>query len=271
MHRLAIASVALAFSLVASIAQAQQIVLTPHVALGPVGPAAADPAFETRTLGQLAPLKSSLAAGEASFFLKKARGPHTGRYAVFLTSPHANSPAIAAHTQAFPTLVRYELIGASKVGVLPTVDVLGVHYIQVKPGQGPAFEKFVTDKMAAAVGNLRPDLRFLCYKGANGRYFTIIAITNAARGKYWKNGDDFRRAARGVHASHPCAHRRAGAVPGSRQLGCRHRRQHVRGQGMGRLGAGGRGGAIGQVCGASERSERATRAERGVGPPRASV
>ena len=86
--------------------------------------------------------------------------------------------------------MRYELIGASKVGVLPTVDVLGIHYIKVKPGQGPGSEKFVTDKTAAAVGNLRPDLRFLCYKGANGGYFTIIAITNAARSKYWKNGDD---------------------------------------------------------------------------------
>ena len=190
MHRLAVASVAVAFSLVASIAQAQQIKLTRHVALGALDHAAADPAFEAQTLGQLAGLKSRLAAGEESFFLRKERGPHTGRYAIFLTSPHANSQAIAAHTQAFPTLVRYELIGASQVGVLPTVDVLGVHYIKVKPGQGPAFEKFVTDKMAAAVGNLRPDLRFLSYKGANGGYFTIIAITNAARGKYWKNGDD---------------------------------------------------------------------------------
>jgi hypothetical protein len=190
MHRLAVASVAVAFSLVTSIAQAQQITLTPQVALGALDQAAADPAFETRTLGQLAGLKSRLAAGEESFFLRKERGPHAGRYAVFLTSANANSQAIAAHTQAFPTLVKYELVGASQVGVLPTVDVLGVHYIKVKPGQGPAFEKFVTDKMAAAVGNLRPDLRFLSYKGANGGYVTIIAITNAARGKYWKNGDD---------------------------------------------------------------------------------
>jgi len=190
MRRHAAASVAFALSLVASIAQAQQIALTPYVALGPLGAAAADPAFETRTLGQLAPLKSSLAAGEASFFLKKARGPHAGEYAVLVTSRRATSPSVAAHAEAFPTLVRYELIGAAQVGPLPTVDVLGVHYIQVKPGRGTVFEKFVTDKMAAAVGNLRPDLRFLSYKGPNGRYFTIIALTNAARSKYWKNGDD---------------------------------------------------------------------------------
>jgi len=115
MHRLAVASVALAFSLVASIAQAQQIKLTPHVVLGPLDQEAADPAFEARTLGQLARLKSRLAAGEESFFLRKERGPHAGRYAVFPTSPNANSQAIAAHTQAFPTLVKYELIGASQM------------------------------------------------------------------------------------------------------------------------------------------------------------
>jgi hypothetical protein len=39
---------------------------------------------------------------------------------------------MAAHAEAFPTLVRYELIGARQLGVLPTVDVLGVHYIQVR-------------------------------------------------------------------------------------------------------------------------------------------
>lgn len=190
MHRLATSIIVLAFSLVASFAQAQQITLTPHIAFGELDQATADPAFESGTLGRLAQLRPRLGAGQESFFLKKARGPHAGTYAVILTLPNANSQAIAAHTQAFPTLVKYELIGASQVGVLPTVDVLGVHYIKVKPGQGPAFEKFVTDKMAAAVGNLRPDLRFLSYKGANGGYFTIIAITNAARGKYWKNGDD---------------------------------------------------------------------------------
>ena len=87
MHRLAAENLALAFSLIASIAQAQQIKLTPHVAFSELAQAAADPAFEAQTLGQLAGLKPRLAAGEESFFLKKARGPHAGSYAVFLTLP----------------------------------------------------------------------------------------------------------------------------------------------------------------------------------------
>jgi hypothetical protein len=37
-----------------------------------------------------------------------------------------------------------------------------------------------------------------------------------------------------------------GSVSGSRQLGCRHRRQHIRSQGMGRLVGGGSGSAIGR-------------------------
>src|SRR5689334_16025273 len=142
MRRLTVASLVLACLLVASIAHAQQIKLTQHIAFGELAPAAADPAFEAQALGQLSGLKSRLAAGEESFFLKKARGSHVGTYAMLLTSPSAASQSLSAHTQAFPTLLKYELIGASKVGVLPTVDVLGVHYIKVKPGQGPAFEKF---------------------------------------------------------------------------------------------------------------------------------
>ena len=53
MHRLAVANVALAFPLVASIAQAQQIKLTPHVALG-ARPCCRRSAFEAQRLGQLA-------------------------------------------------------------------------------------------------------------------------------------------------------------------------------------------------------------------------
>jgi hypothetical protein len=77
---------------------------------------------------------------------------------------------------------------------LPTVDVLAVHYIEVKPGQEAAFEKLVTEKLNPAVGNLRPDLRFLYYKGmsgpAAGSYITVVAITKASRDKYWPGGSD---------------------------------------------------------------------------------
>ena len=200
-------------------------------------------------------LKSRLAAGEESFFLRKERGPHTGRYAIFLTSPHANSQAIAAHTQAFPTLMRYELIGASKVGVLPTVDVFGVHYIKVKPGQGPGFEKFVTERWPRR-GQPAPRPAIPLLQGANGGYFTIIAITNAARGKYWRVATTQTRCAR--RSTQPYVRSPRSLEPFLLPTaGYRHGRPHVRGQGMGRLGAVARRRDK-KVCGATERvSERA--------------
>ena len=186
--RVALSAAALTLTLAASTAQAQNMQLTPTIAIGTLDQAAADPAFETKTLGELQTLRANAPQGETSFLLRKDRGPHAGRYAVFVTSPGAGRAA--AYARTFPKVVQYQLIGANQLGPLPTVDVLGVHYIKVKPGQGAAFEKFVTDKMNAAVGNLRPDLRFLNYKGADGNYFTIIALTKASRDKYWPNGAD---------------------------------------------------------------------------------
>jgi hypothetical protein len=59
----------------------------------------------------------------------------------------------------------------------------------VQPGKGAAFEKFVTEKLNPAVGNLRPDLRLLYYKGPAG-YVTVFGLTRASRDKYWPNGSD---------------------------------------------------------------------------------
>jgi hypothetical protein len=189
MHRrIAISAAVLTLTLAASTAQAQMMQLTPTIALGTLDQAAADPAFEAKTLAELQTLKAGAASGETAYLLRKDRGPHAGRYAVFVTSPGAGRTA--AYARTFPKVVQYSLIGANQVAALPQVDVLGVHYIKVKPGQGAAFEKFVTDKMNAAVSNLRPDLRFLNYKGTDGSYFTIIALTKASRDKYWPNGAD---------------------------------------------------------------------------------
>lgn len=184
---------ALVLALLPSLAQAQQMKLTPQIGLGTLEQATPDPAFETATLGQLAALKSAATgfAGEM-FLLKKDRGPHTGRYAVFVTAPTGSSRHLAAVTQRFPTVQSYQLVGADKLGPLPAVDVLGVHYIKVRPDKAAAFDAFVANKLNAAVGNLRPDLRFLYYKSASApaQYVSIIAITRASRDKYWPNGSD---------------------------------------------------------------------------------
>jgi len=101
----------------------------------------------------------------------------------------------------------YQLLGPDKVGPLPNVDVLGIHYIKVRPDRRDAFEKYVSDTLHPAVGNLRPDLRLLYYKAVRGpdtgRYITIFALTKESRDKYWPGGsdsDDLRAAFKPVRA-----------------------------------------------------------------------
>jgi hypothetical protein len=88
----------------------------------------------------------------------------------------------------------YQLLTPDKVGPLPDVDVLGIHYIKVRPDRRDAFEKYVGETLHPAVGNLRPDLRLLYYKAVRGpdagNYITIFALTKESRDKYWPGGAD---------------------------------------------------------------------------------
>ena len=93
-----------------------------------------------------------------------------------------------------PTTSDYQLIGAKTAGALPEVDVLGIHYLKVRPDRLAAFEKFVAGTLNPAVANLRPDLRLLYYKAVRGpdagSYITIFAPTRESRDKYWPGGSD---------------------------------------------------------------------------------
>jgi hypothetical protein len=88
----------------------------------------------------------------------------------------------------------YQLLSPDTVGPLPSVDVLGIHYIKVRPDRRDAFEQYVGRTLHPAVGNLRPDLRLLYYKAVQGpdtgNYITIFALTKASRDKYWPGGSD---------------------------------------------------------------------------------
>jgi hypothetical protein len=95
----------------------------------------------------------------------------------------------------------YHLLSPDKVGPLPSVDVLGIHFTKVRPDRVDAFERFVAEKLHPAVGNLRPDLRVLYYKLAEGKdasnYIALFALTRESRDKYWPKGadsDDLRAA-----------------------------------------------------------------------------
>jgi hypothetical protein len=177
-------------------------------------------AFETLVASQVAPAWAKQAPGMTLTLVKKDRGSRQGKYMlVWITdtlahhkrfsSSSGDSPFNATVITAAGDLraelapfvsgpgkyVEYHLVSPDKVGgPLPEVDVLGNHYIKVRPDRVAAFDTFVGAKLHPAVGNLRPDLRLLYYKPVRGdepgNYVTVFALTKASRDKYWPKGQD---------------------------------------------------------------------------------
>ena len=117
------------------------------------------------------------------------RGSRKGQfYRAWTGSAKTNTPAGTDRS------TEYHLLSPDKVGALPDVDVLGVHFIKVLPERGDAFERFVRDTLHPAVGNLRPDLRLLYYKAVREaeapNYILVFALTKQSRDKYWPGGSD---------------------------------------------------------------------------------
>lgn len=88
----------------------------------------------------------------------------------------------------------YHLIGAEKIGHLPTSGILGLHFIKVREERAKQFEELVMDKLHPAVSQLFPDMQLLYYKcmaGENtGSYITVFTIDSTdARHKYWPEGE----------------------------------------------------------------------------------
>jgi hypothetical protein len=177
-------------------------------------------AFESYVTKQAAPAWAKSAPGTVLTLVKKDRGPRPGQYMlVWTTDTAARHKAIASTSGDFPfnaaivgkagdirtglspfvsgpgKWVEYTLVAPEKAGApLPEVDVLGNHYIKVRPERVAAFDQFVAGKLHPTVGNLQPDLRFLYYKPLRGEepgnYLTIVALTKVSRDKYWPKGQD---------------------------------------------------------------------------------
>jgi hypothetical protein len=83
------------------------------------------------------------------------------------------------------TYTDYELIGADRIRELPSVEILGVHYIKVRHDRQEQFESFVRDKLHPALIGTIPGMSLLYYKGVRGReagsYITIFAIESVLR------------------------------------------------------------------------------------------
>ena len=121
--------------------------------------------------------------------LQADRGNRKGQHVLVWTGGQSDARAADAVGAS-----EYHLLGANRVGAMPDVDVLGIHYIKVRPDRREAFERYVSETLHPAVGNLRPDLRLLYYKAVRGpdagTYVTIFALTRASRDKYWPGGSD---------------------------------------------------------------------------------
>jgi len=87
----------------------------------------------------------------------------------------------------------YELVEADVLDELPAVDLLGFHYVQVKPGLEQSFESFVSDTLYEALAGRTPGMDLLYYRGVRGEgagsYVLLFAIESpGAREHYWPTG-----------------------------------------------------------------------------------
>ena len=132
------------------------------------------------------PAPAPIVADSATRLFDADRGTGKGQTAVVMSGGPA--PSNTGGRKVF----EYRLVGSGSAGPLPAVDVLGLHYVKVKPDRVAAFETFVRDRLHPAVGNLRPDLRILYYKetATPGSYLALFALTRASRDKYWPKGAD---------------------------------------------------------------------------------
>jgi hypothetical protein len=117
------------------------------------------------------------------------RGGRKGQY-LLVATPAAKAGAAPGGGRAS----EYRLLSPETAGTLPDIDVLGIHYIKVRPERADAFEQFVGRTLHPAVANLRPDLRLLYYKAVAGpdagNYIALFALTRESRDKYWPGGSD---------------------------------------------------------------------------------
>jgi hypothetical protein len=158
---------------------------------------AADAEAQRMRLGEMlvmVPLEAAPPPVAEGVVFQADRGGRKGQYLVVTTRAAKAGSAPGGASE-------YRLLSPETAGTLPDVDVLGIHYIKVRPERAAAFEQFVGRTLHPAVANLRPDLRLLYYKAVAGpdagNYIALFALTRESRDKYWPGGsdsDDLRKA-----------------------------------------------------------------------------
>jgi hypothetical protein len=155
-------------------------------------------AFETLVVSTVAPAWRKDNPEAELTLVRRDRGSHRGQYLLVCTTRTVARcdfrQDLTPFVKSAGLNIEYRLVAPEKVAPFPAVDILGVHYIKVRPDRVDAFDRFVAEKLHPAVGNLRPDLRLLYYKPVRGddagNYITVFALTKASRDKYWPKGSD---------------------------------------------------------------------------------
>jgi hypothetical protein len=106
-------------------------------------------------------------------------GPSSSNPSEFITNPKK--------------FTKYRLIGADGITQLPEVDILGIHYIQIRKDKSDAFEHFVEEQLHPNLTRLLPDMGLFYYKAVEGEnsgsFITIFAINSVeARENFWPTG-----------------------------------------------------------------------------------
>lgn len=171
--------------------------------------------FESHVIDEILPYWDALGDQVETHFFRADRGKDIGRYWIVWnvkTREHRKmllpenqesgfSPDVLEKVGQASTLstryvsqeggyTDYELIGAERITALPEVELLGIHYIQVRKDRRAAFDEFVRETLHPALVGQIPGMDLLYYKGVRGehagQYLTIFAIESVeARERYW--------------------------------------------------------------------------------------
>jgi hypothetical protein len=172
--------------------------------------------FEKYMLAELIPAWNRNSAGVNMYLLKADRGDRSGEYLTICIasdkeagkkrgkgSPFGDKSVavvdgdLSKQPSAFledpDAYTEYQLMGGDRITPLPSVEILGIHYMKVKPEKKKDYENLVTQRLHPTVGNLAHDMNLLYYKAIDGQdkgtFITIYAIESiAARERFWPTG-----------------------------------------------------------------------------------
>ena len=172
--------------------------------------------YESFMLSELVPAWNRNSPEATMYLLKADRGDRNGEYLTICMAPGKEIPeklgkgspfadksvvSVAGDLSKLPSAflenpeeyTKYQLLGGDRITPLPTVEILGIHYMKVKPDKKKDYEKFVVERLHPTVGDLIHDMNLLYFKAVDGEnkdtFITIYVIESVeARERFWPTG-----------------------------------------------------------------------------------